>query len=184
MATSNANVRQGSGSSAGGVYFAPLGTTMPTNPTTAYGGAVKELGIITEAGIVETPTMNTADQLDRNGNLARRFITGSTRTFEFTVVETNPNQFAVTNPGSTQVTASSVNTQTIKVPVTNPLAWAFDFLDGSIHTRIVVPKGEVTSVGAVTRAVGGAITYDLTVSLYPDSAGTYYYLYTDDPAFP
>lgn len=183
MATNTADIRAG-GTLTGGIAWAVLGSTLPVSPTASLAVAYKDLGGIDDNGIVKTPTTSTTDIRLRNGALGRRLISSSETTFQFTAVETNPNTFSVFFPGSSYVTATGVATKTITPPGTNILIWVFDELDGAIHTRTVVPRGEVVDFGAVTSSLGTGKAYQMTVAAYLDASGNAYYEYTDDPAFP
>lgn len=181
MSTSTANIRVG-GTLTGGISWAALGTTAPVTPTASLAAGYKDLGGLTDDGVVKTPTTSTSDIRLRDGSLGRRIISQSETTFQFTCVETNENTFSVFFPGSTY-TPGSVAVKTVNSPVSNPLSWVIDELDNGIHTRTVIPRGEVTDFGAVTIAISGAKAYQMTLAAYPSSAGLVYLEYTDDPAF-
>lgn len=182
MSTSTAAIRQGAGLT-GGVSSAVLGTTLPVDSTTALISAFKDLGGITDAGIVRTPTISTVDVRLRDGSLGRRLISSSETTFAFECVESQDNTFNVFFPGSTTVTTTGLTVQTMKAPTSNIRIWALDYLDGAIHHRIILPRAEVTDFGAVSYMVGGAISYPMTISAYVDASGNVGYEYTDDPNY-
>src|SRR5687768_11806245 len=69
MALDAANVRVGI---TGGVRSAAVGTTAPTDPTSAYGAGWNEYGYISEDGVEETFTSESTDiRAWQNGVLVR-----------------------------------------------------------------------------------------------------------------
>lgn len=176
----SANVKVGI---TGGVRTAPVGTTAPTTPTAAYAAGWLELGYISEDGVTENFTTDTTDiKAWQNGVTVRTVISESDVTFQFTVIETTLTAWELFYPGSTFETATGVTTKTVKAPTPNPRAFAIDVVDGSVHYRKIIPRGEVTERGEIVYVNDEPIGYNMTIKCYPDSAGTLYIELSDDPA--
>lgn len=187
MAANTDNVRAGI---TGRVGVAALGTTMPTTSQATWGTTIKELGFISEDGITETNDSDTTEiPAWQNGQVVRRYISGSSTTFGFTAIETNYDVLSLFYPGSVITTASGETKVEIKTPMSAPKAFIFDVVDGTLANgttprviRCVVPKAELTERGDITYSNGDPIGYEMTLTAYPDATGTVMYKYTNDPA--
>jgi len=180
MALDAANVRVGI---TGGVRSAAVGTTAPTDPTSAYGAGWNEYGYISEDGVEETFTSESTDiRAWQNGVLVRTVNSKTDAMFKFMVIETNKTILADFRPGSTVSTSAGVTTTTVKPIAPNPKAFALDVIDGTYNTRKIIPRGEIVDRGPVTYKTDEAIGYEITIKAYPASDGTLYVEYSNDPA--
>lgn len=180
MALDAANVRVGI---TGGVRSAPVGTTAPTDPTSAYAAGWVEYGYVGEDGVEETFTADSTDiRAWQNGVLVRTVNSKTDATFKLMVIETNKAILADFRPGSSVSTNTGITTTTVKPISPNPRAFAIDVVDGSYHTRKIIPRGEIVDRGAVVYKNDEAIGYEITIKAYPASDGTLYVEYSDDPA--
>jgi hypothetical protein len=167
----------------GGVRVAAVGTTAPTDPSAAYDVGWAELGYLGEDGIEEAPNEDRKEiKAWQGGAIVRRVISSSEVTFKFTVIETNKDVWELYYPGSTLATATGVTTLTVKTPSPDPRAFAFDVIDGDIHTRILVPKGEISDKGNLVYKNDEPVGYEFTLTCYPASDGTVMLKLTDDTA--
>lgn len=165
----------------GDVYFATVGSTAPTDTTTALAAAWKALGLLSDDGLTESREEDSEDKYAWGSILYRTIRSKHKRTFKVTVLEDNKDLFTLVNPGSSAVTATSITTRTVKVPTSNPQAFVFQVQDGTIIKRILVPRGEVTEVGDVVYSEGDPAAKELTITVYPDSSQVLYKEITDDP---
>lgn len=180
MALDSANARV---AITGGVRSAPVGTTAPTNPTDAYAAGWLEYGYISEDGVTETFTSESTDiRAWQNGALVRTINSKTDAMFKFVVIETNKVIKADYFPGSTISSLAGVTTTVVKAVQPNPRAFSLDILDGSIHIRKIIPRGEITERGDIVYKNDEVIAYEVTIKVYPASDGTLYVEYTDDPA--
>jgi hypothetical protein len=164
------------------VYVGAVGSTAPTDTTTALDAAFKALGLLSEDGMTEKRDQSSDDYYAWGGVLVRTVRSKFKRTFVVTALEDNATVFALVNPGSTAATATGTTTRTVKNPTVNPQAFVFEMRDGDVTRRIVVPKGEVTEVGDVKYSDSDITGFELTITVYPASDGTLYKDITDDPA--
>ena len=85
----------------GAVYIAPLGTVAPATSIAAWIAGWKELGYLSEDGIVEEPAMDVEEiKVWQSGAIVRRVLTGSGLQWTFTCVETRLDVMTNFYPGS------------------------------------------------------------------------------------
>lgn len=169
----------------GQVYRAPLGSAAPTDATTALAAAYTGLGYVNEDGVTE----NWDDSVEniiawQNATVVRSAVTESVGTLAFMLIQTNRAVLEAFHRGSTMTEPSAGNFRIDVKPITAaPATWVLDVVDGAKHYRLFVPNGEVTERGEVMYANGEPIGYPMTVTCYPDAAGTLMVKFSDDIAW-
>ena len=187
------NVVAGKPLASGGVLNGPLGTALPTNASTPPDAAFKALGYISEDGLTETTERSTEKVRAWGGDTVKVIQTEFAATFSFSFIESvNADVLKVvygdSNVTTTAATPTAGTLHAIKVTgeELDHDSWIFEVKDGDARIRIVVPNGQVTTVGEITYSDGGVIQYDVTVETFKDASGAYYYKYIDngvvDPA--
>ena len=176
---SSSNVSAGKPKVTGAIFIAPVGTTLPTDSTTALGSAFVELGYASDAGVVNSESRETETIKAWGGDTVLKPFTGKEDTFQFTLIEAlNVNALKLVY-GDSNVSGSLSTGITIKSAAEDLESHAFVIemlLNGAIK-RIVIPSAKVTEVGDITYADGEAIGYDTTLSAVPDAAGGTHYEY-------
>lgn len=169
----------------GEVYKAPLGSTAPTDATTALAAAFVGLGYVSEDGITES----WDDSVDnivawQNATTVRSATTESTLTIACMLIQTNAAVLEAFHRGS-QVTEPVASEYQIDVkPITaDPSAWVLDVVDGAKLIRIYVGNGEITERGEVVYANGQPIGYPITITAYPDANGNLMQKFSNDVAW-
>ena len=164
------------------VYVAPVGTSAPTDTTTALNVAYEALGLLSEDGMTESRDQDSTDFYAYGGILVRTVRSKFKRTFKVIALEDTPVVFDLVNPGSSASTAGGVTTRTVKVPSTpNPKAWVIETVDGTITRRRAIPNAEVTELADINISDSEITAYEMTLTVYPDADGILYYDITDDP---
>lgn len=170
----------------GGVYLAPAGTSLPTDSVTSLAGTYVACGYVSDGGLQLTPSVSTADIREWGGNLVRRIVQTFDGTLSWEFLQTDEQSMKATF-GSSAVTVTAANSthgKQLAVKLSAALApsgvWVFQIKDGDNKVRIVVPDGQITTVGEVSFVSGDAIKWPVTLSCYPDSSGNSIYIYTDD----
>lgn len=175
---SSSNVSAGKPKVTGAIFIAPVGTTLPTDSTTALAGFV-ELGYASDAGVVNSESRETETIKAWGGDTVLKPFTGKEDTFQFTLIEAlNVNALKLVY-GDSNVTGDLTNGISIKSAAEDLDYHSFVIemvLNGAIK-RIVIPSAKVTEVGDITYADGEAIGYDTTLSAVPDAAGGTHYEY-------
>lgn len=172
----------------GELSLAPVGTVLPTTAVGALGVGFRGYGYTTEDGVT------LSKSVDREGVAAwqsttpvRYLTTGQELTIACTFLQSNEDilklwlgsgDFADAGGGGTEYRAD--------VPI-DPIGQAFvlvlDWKDGSIASRLVIPKVEITETGDVSLA-RAATSFPVTFgALAPETGDVLATWLTNDPAF-
>lgn len=180
MATNSLNVKAAVAGAAGSglslAWFAPVGTSAPTTPTSALNAAFLDAGLCAQTGIEEDDSTSTTSIPAFGTTQPVRILTLSeTLTFHLTMLETNAVSAAVYYRqalGSiTPVTGTGVFSVTQGTYTRQLYAAVFDMVDGSDHKRIYCPQLEVTDKDTVTNTPTNTLQYGVTLTAYPNSSG-------------
>src|SRR5690606_2517875 len=135
----------------GGVYRAPLGTTLPTDADGALNAAFVNLGYIGEDGVTEAHEDSVENIVAwQNAQVVRAARTESLATISFMMIESNVNTLETFHPGSVMTEPSPGTFKLeVKPPTAGAQAWVLDVIDGDVHQRIAIGNGEVTERGEV-----------------------------------
>lgn len=182
MANDADNVRAGLD---GSIYVAPIGSTAPTDLTTAWDTAWVELGFLTEDG-VEMNYSTDVEDINAWQSLSpvRRILTGVDMTMGFTAIELKADSIKLYFPDSTLSTTAGVHKLDIpSSPAPAEMALGLEWRDGVITNRLIVPRGEVTERGAISLQRGAAVGLEMTYSAYASSAPELATWLSNDPAW-
>ena len=168
------NVSTGRPNIAGGVFVAPIGTTLPTDATTALDIAFNCLGYVSEDGLENSNDLTMSDIKEWGGAIVYRSLTEMVDNFALTLIESENIDVLKTVYGSANV---KDNDGTIEVDVKTEdpeeLVWVFELsLRGNKKKRIVIADGAVTARETISYTAEDAIGYGITVSAYPDENGS------------
>lgn len=176
---SSSNVSAGKPKVTGAIFMAPIGTTLPTDSTTALASGFVELGYASDAGVVNSESRETETIKAWGGDTVLKPFTGKEDTFKFTLIEALNIGALKLVYGESNVSGALSTGITIKSAAEDLESHSFVIemvLNGAIK-RIVIPSAKVTEVGDITYADGEAIGYDTTLSCVPDSNGGTHYEY-------
>lgn len=160
-------------------WVAPVGSTLPTDATTAFDAAWLDLGWVSTDGLT-VAVDEDAEDIQAYGSLqpVRTLITSSKVTFQVGFMESNPTVLALYHrkplsgtdeiPAPDTTGAFSFKTGSAS---TNRYAFAFDMVDGANHIRAVAAECEVTEREEFAVTSGEAIQYGVTLTAYPQSDG-------------
>lgn len=178
MANTAANVLVGFPLTTGGVLAGPLGTTLPTDATTAPDPGFIAAGYISEDGVTQTIDSDTEDIVAWGGDIVRVINTTHALSYQFSFLETNEAVLSEVY-GEANVTGSGAD---LSVAINStPLphrSYLLEVLDGDRRVRIVIPDGQITERGEVVYVHTDAVKYEVTVTAYPDATGNKAYIYT------
>lgn len=161
----------------GAVYMAPSATAVPTSTVAALNAAFTDVGYIGEDGVTTSVGTDTNDiKAWQNGDIVRRVQTSHEFTIQFTMIETNGKSLELYYGN---YTAGGGGSGSVQITGAQPYRGAFvcHVADGSDVIRIVIPDGQITERGDVTYVNEDAISYDVTITAYPDASGIKGYLY-------
>lgn len=180
MANTAANVSTGKPKITGGIYRAPLGTTLPTDASTALANAYIPLGYISDDGVVKNLALENADFYDWGGDPVLSEQTSKKETWTFNMIEAlNKTTYEViygeTNVSGTLATGISVSSNGKD---TGEYVYVIEqSLRGGAMQRTVIPVGKITEVGDITYKRGELIKYPVKVSGLADASGNTSYEY-------
>ena len=180
------NVTTGKPKITGAVYRAPLGTTLPTDATTALSGAFAEMGYISDDGVTNSNTPSTTKIKAWGGQIVLIVTSEKPDTFKLKFIEALNSNVLETVYGEDNVTVDAVNgTIAVKANAAALDDYVYvieEALKGGAKKRIVIPCGELSALGDIVYKDDTAIGYDVTLDALPNSSGDNHYEYIALPA--
>jgi len=176
MSADNTQVRVGV---EGAVYVAPVGTTAPTDPYSAWGTGWIDLGYCTEDGLTES--LNEERQEFKawgEKRPVRTSITNRTNTFKILCEQTSAQTASLfygvdladmTSSGTGATQFLSFNEPQDPEPLYYALG--MDIIDGDYPKRIIVARAEVTAKGDLVYKSDTNVSYDLTFTALAAASG-------------
>lgn len=179
MAMNTANVTTGKRRVDGGIYRAPLGTTLPTDASTSLAAAFKNIGYVAEDGVTNTVSRETTDIKEWGGDVVDSVMTAQTDTFKFKSIEALNVDLLKTVFGAANVTESSgAITINVKATESDAAIFVIDMImKNNRLKRIVIPNGKISALGDIVYKANEAVAYELTITAALDSSGVTHYEY-------
>jgi hypothetical protein len=154
----------------GGVFFDATSAVAPTDATTALPANWRDVGYISEDGVVETRDRSTNNIIAwQNADTVRTVVTESSLTIQFVMIETNPNSVELYYGVPVDDTDGSV--EIIPATTGGRRSMVLQYVDGTKWNRMHVPIAEQVEVGELTWVSGEAVSYDVTMGGYPAPVG-------------
>lgn len=174
-------VSTGKPKTAGAIYRAPAGTTLPSDASTALDAAFINLGYVSEDGVTNSNSPDSEKIKAWGGQTVLVVVNEKPDTFKLKLLESLNGDVLTTVYGSSNVTVDATN-HTISV-VANAAAlseyvYVIDMaMKGGAMKRIVIPCGSLSALGDVVYKDNEAIGYDITLEALPDTSGNNHYEY-------
>lgn len=178
---SSANVTAGKPAVAGAIYYAPLGTTLPSDATTAVGGSFTSLGYISDAGVTFSQSPESEEIKAWGGDTVLTLTTGRTFTAQFTMLEAKNIDVLKMVYGESNVTgalSTGITTKGNAKALEGHVIVIDTLLTNGTAQRYVFPAAYVTDVADVTLVDNAAVGYQVTVTGTPGSDGDSLKIYT------
>lgn len=175
------NVSTGKPKISGAVYRAPKGSTLPTNATGALDAAFIGMGYCSEDGLTNSNAPSMSATKAWGGDIVMQSQEEKEDTFGLTLIESLNIDVLKAIYGSSNVTGSALASG-IRVAANRGEpeegAWVIDMImRGGVLKRIVIPDAVVTDIGEITYNDTDPVSYELTLSAFPDSDGNTHYEY-------
>ena len=179
------NVTTGKPKKTGAIFMAPLGTTLPTDASTALDAAFKCLGYASEDGVSNNNSPESESVKAWGGDVVLNTQTEKPDEFTFTLIEAMNADVLKMVYGDNNVTVTpATDTVGEKIAISAnsdeqaERAFVIDMLlrDNAMK-RIVIPKGKVTEVGEITYVDEDPVGYETTISCSSDGSGNTHYEY-------
>lgn len=153
----------------GYAWWAPKGTTLPTDVSTTLPNAYVLLGYISEDGITNSPETETTEVKEMGGSTVLEVITGYKETYQFKLIEFLRKAAAQVRYGPDNVTGTDGEmTITHTMPDAEEFILVFEIaLTGGRKSRMVIPAATRAELGEDQRSGSDAIGYDVTVAANP-----------------
>ena len=150
----------------GYAYWAPAGTTLPTDSATALAAEYKLLGYLSEDGLTNTTDTDTAEIKDANGATVMKIITSYAESYQFALLEVLRAEAAKLRYNSDAVTGNDKSI-TIKhqMPSDEDFVLVFEIaMSGDVKDRLVIGNATRAEFGDRQVHAGDPQVYDITVS--------------------
>lgn len=184
MANNSSNVSFGKPKVTGGFYYAPAGTPVPTDATTALNNKFVSVGYISEDGLVNTVSTDKEEVKAWGGDVVATTQTSFSDTFAINLLETDVNSLKLYF-GDGNVTADAGGKLTIKMnsaELPEVVGVAEIAMTGGRIKRIVIPHAKISDrSGDITYTDGDAISYPVNITALPDASGNTHVEYIAKP---
>lgn len=174
MAQIVTNVTAGKPAIGGAVYRAPLGTTLPTDASTALDAAFVSLGYISEDGLTNNNTAESEEIKAWGGDTVLTVQSSKSDTFTATFIEALNVNVLKTMYGQTNVTGDLDTGIVVRANAKELEAGAYVIdqvmREGALK-RIVIPNGKISEIGEITYSDSEAVGYEATINALPGEDG-------------
>lgn len=167
MSNTVSNVSTGKPNPAGAIYWAPAGSTLPTDATTALDAAFKALGYISEDGLTNANGIETETIKAWGGDIVAVPQTDFTDTFQFKCIEVLNLDVLKFIYGADNVSGALATGITVKANASDKPAGIFvcdmAMRDGA-KKRVVAPNAKLTELGDITYVDNDVAGYEATIT--------------------
>lgn len=171
----------------GGIFAAPVGTTLPTDATTALDAAFESVGYVTDDGLTKTVNRDSDTIFAWGGDTIALIQKSFSADFKFKMAEYLSAVPQTLLYGEDNVTASTAtNTDTVAVAVTSAApphnTWIVEMKQGNGRVRLVIPDAVISDTGDVVYKDDDVASLDVTVTAFADATAHFFYEYMTSPS--
>lgn len=180
----SAKVSTGKPRTAGAIYRAPAGTSLPTDAKTALANTFKELGFVSEDGVTNSNDSTSENIKAWGGQVVLVTTSEKTDSFTFSLIESLNLDVLKAVYGDSNVTQATGTNGMISVTVNaNAVPDAVYVIDiamkDNMLKRIVIPAGSLGELGDVVYKDDEPVAYEVTINCMPDANGNNHYEYIE-----
>ena len=165
----------------GAVFRAPVGTTLPTDATTALNSAFKELGYISEEGLTNSNSITSNKVKDWSGATVMSSQDEKSDQFKFKPIESLNAEVlkAVYDDANVSVDGTTGDiTVHASTEEAKEYSWAFEIaMRGGALKRVVLPTAKLSGLGDIVYKRNDAVGYPITLDAFPDTNGKTHHEY-------
>lgn len=176
-----AQVTAGKPKIGGHVFRAPLGTTLPTDASTALDAAFKDMGYISEDGVTNSFSPESETIKAWGGTPVLTIQDSREDTFQMTFISAMNTEVQKMVYGDSNVTGTDFSTGvsiSANADELTEYVYVIDMIaKGNIAHRVVLPKAKPTEIGEVVYSDTEAVGYDVTLGCVADDEGQTHYEY-------
>lgn len=179
MATAT-KVSAGGPKVSGAIFRAPVGTTLPTDASTALNSAFKELGYISDDGLTNSNSVTSNKVKAWGGAVVLTTQNEKNDQFKFTPIESLNVEVLKAAYGDANVSVDGTTGDiTVNATAAEAIesAWVFDIAMRGALKRIVLPNAKISELGDIVYKSDAAIGYPITLDAFPDANGKTHYEY-------
>ena len=188
MSTGNVvtNVTAGKPKTTGAVFRAPIGTTIPTNATSALDAAFVCLGFCSDDGVTNSGEMESENIKAWGGQNVLTTSSSTDDTFKFKLIEALNKDVLKFIYGDSNVSGELSEGNGIAVGVQgysqddNIIVIDMIMRNNAVR-RVVIPSATISEVGEIVYNDSEAVGYDITLACAADSNGKTHYEYSYRP---
>lgn len=164
----------------GAIYYAPIGTTLPTDAITALAQAYVELGYASEDGVTNGNSPESDVIKAWGGDTVLTLMTNREDTFSLTLIEAMKEDVLKLVYGSANVSgefATGISVSANAKDLEDHVFVIEMILKNNAVKRVVIPNGRITEIGEVTYSDSDAVGYEITITCQADENGNMHYEY-------
>lgn len=187
MANNSQNAIVGKPSVLGGIFVAPLGTTLPTNESSVLSSDYTSVGYLTDAGLVRGRKADSDTKRAWGGDPLVVFDKGTTRTAKFGFAEylnTTVKKLIHGDANVTETAATSSAGRKLVIKdkdIVRPhMVWVVQLFHGSAVGRIIFPDAQITEDEDITYKDDDIAAHPVTLTQFANANGDYTLEYWDD----
>jgi hypothetical protein len=181
----NSNLVVGIGAGGDGtglIWFAPLGSTGPTNATSPLDAAFLDAGGVSEDGLTVSFEESTTDfRFFGSRSIQRSIITEESQTFTVTLMEHNEVALAIYHGKALGSISPAVSTGAFSLTTgavsSQRYAFVAHVVDDNRLTRIYAPSVQVSGRGDLQYSAGQPVQFEVTLTAYPVAGVAINWLY-------
>ena len=165
----------------GHIFRAPVGTTLPTDATTALDAAFIDMGYASEDGLTNSNSPESTVINAWGGTPVLTIQESKEDTFQLVFISAENVEVQKMVYGTSNVTGTDVASGlTVKANAKELEEYAYvveTIARGNIAHRIVIPSAKPTEIGEIVYSDTEALGYDVTLGCTADAEGNTHYEY-------